>query len=1257
MCTIDKMLIKGIRSFSPNNTQVIEFYKPLTLIVGHNGAGKTTIIECLKQACTGELPPNVKSGQSFIHDPKIAGETEVKAQIKLRIRNANGSPIVIIRAFQLTQKKTALQFKAIDQTLQTHDQNGVKEALSYRCADIDRIIPGVMGVSKAILENVVFVHQEDSNWPLADGQTLKRNFDDIFAATKYTKALEALRKLRTEKVQEAKELKLKLAHLKTHKDTADGLKAEVQEGREKEASIVAQITSLDEQLRDKDGTIKGLAAILQQYRELGEQHTRLQTQVNILSQQNAEALEKVVAKYGDEVYDTTLEQLEEYSATIDNTFAEQQAGQKALLQEIRVLDSSMTALRSQCDKDMQAEASLKAAHEAHARNVVDRDDCMREVAASCGMADLAGIAQLSSEDIARFQTMFSDRMRGAEAALARLKQTNAQKDDEAGRRVDQATAEMSAAKEGVRAKQDQLRHNQNRQQQLQSQLVECAITPEALADVRGREDKARAALEAKRNRLGKLDADRQLEEMSARMRQSNRRLQTLRQERDQLLAQSEEATRMRLKQQELAKKQQQLNQVLNHSKPRLASVLGVAAADLPQADKVRQAVDNAVERCQDAAEEASAQLRHAQNRASTQEGALAAARSSLTKQEHQLANSQRQLQQGMLAILNKEEVPEALENCISQCEQDWNGKQNAQSRTKAMEMQHDFLKTHAQRQNECRSCARAFANSAEKQAFMHRQDQQKQQLPGVLAQLGQEISEKQEQLQKLRDLQPFWVKYDSLRNQDLPALQSRVQQLEAEVGTLKQQAQDMQQTCNQREQQLQEAQKRKQSRIKEDIAQATAEHHSVGREALEASQLADRQQVLQRDIMGLEEHSGQLGEAMQGLQSSMAGLDTRRQQLITEREGARAVMRQQEAEEEGRVRGLAAMRSQVESKQRPLDDYAARGGDGQLHSVTQRLTASRQRLQEKEAAVKDARIKEKQLQSDLVNQETTKFQIEAMLSLKRGEAQEAKHAADLQQVQTKMEGLGNYSQVSAEYRNLQADMQKLQREQDMKRGALESIRDSVQRATRSLSGAQYTDIDAKYGMQQIEMRTTEMAASDLEKYHKALEKALLAFHTSKMEDINKIVKELWQKTYRNQDIDYIQIKADADGARSYNYRVVMLSGGVSLDMRGRCSAGQKVLACLIIRLALAETFCLNCGILALDEPTTNLDAANAQSLAEALRQIMDSRRAQSNFQLVVITHDEKFAQLIGTREQVECMWRITKDINQHSTLAQESMAS
>ena len=32
------------------------------------------------------------------------------------------------------------------------------------------------------------MHQDESNWPLAEGQVLKKKFDDIFAATKYTKA-------------------------------------------------------------------------------------------------------------------------------------------------------------------------------------------------------------------------------------------------------------------------------------------------------------------------------------------------------------------------------------------------------------------------------------------------------------------------------------------------------------------------------------------------------------------------------------------------------------------------------------------------------------------------------------------------------------------------------------------------------------------------------------------------------------------------------------------------------------------------------------------------------------------------------------------------------------------------------------------------------------------------------------------------------------------------------------------------------------
>jgi DNA repair protein RAD50 len=65
-----------------------------------------TIIECLKYATTGEQPPNTRGG-AFVHDPKMAAEKEVKAQVKLRFRAANGNDMMITRNLSVTLKKSA----------------------------------------------------------------------------------------------------------------------------------------------------------------------------------------------------------------------------------------------------------------------------------------------------------------------------------------------------------------------------------------------------------------------------------------------------------------------------------------------------------------------------------------------------------------------------------------------------------------------------------------------------------------------------------------------------------------------------------------------------------------------------------------------------------------------------------------------------------------------------------------------------------------------------------------------------------------------------------------------------------------------------------------------------------------------------------------------------------------------------------------------------------------------------------------------
>ena len=118
----------------------------------------------------------------------------------------------------------------------------------------------------------------------------------------------------------------------------------------------------------------------------------------------------------------------------------------------------------------------------------------------------------------------------------------------------------------------------------------------------------------------------------------------------------------------------------------------------------------------------------------------------------------------------------------------------------------------------------------------------------------------------------------------------------------------------------------------------------------------------------------------------------------------------------------------------------------------------------------------------------------------------------------------------------------------------------------------------------------------------------------------------------------------------------MIKQDAEMDMRGRCSAGQKVLASIIIRLALAECFGVNCGLIALDEPTTNLDRDNIRSLAESLHEIIRTRQQQANFQLIVITHDEDFLRHMQCGDFCDYYYRVSRNERQKSIIERQSIA-
>lgn len=203
-------------------------------------------------------------------------------------------------------------------------------------------------------------------------------------------------------------------------------------------------------------------------------------------------------------------------------------------------------------------------------------------------------------------------------------------------------------------------------------------------------------------------------------------------------------------------------------------------------------------------------------------------------------------------------------------------------------------------------------------------------------------------------------------------------------------------------------------------------------------------------------------------------------------------------------------------------------------------------------------------------------------------------------------------------------------------GQLGEINNQVGKLKREINEPKYKESLKNYRRAQFEVAVKRRGIEDLGQHRVALEWALIQFHAEKMNNINSLIRQYWRMIYRGNDIDYIQIKTDeiskeasADRRKNYNYRVVQSKNNSEIEMRGRCSAGQRVLGSLIIRMALAETFSSNCGVLALDEPTTNLDRDNITSLCEALNRIVEDRQIQSNFMLIIITHDEDFISSLG----------------------------
>lgn len=1313
MSTVDKMLIKGIRSFDPENRNVITFYKPLTLIVGPNGAGKTTIIESLKLSCTGELPPNARSGQSFIHDPKVAGETETKAQIKLRFKTAAGKDVVCIRSFQLTQKASKMEYKAIESVLQTiNPHTGEKVCLSYRCADMDREIPALMGVSKAILENVIFVHQDDANWPLQDSSTLKKKFDDIFSATRYTKALEVIKKLHKDQAQEIKLSQKDLEKLQLLKDAAFKLRQSITQDQEESERLGGKMQDLEQSIQDVDTKIRQTEATLKELRKLQDNVATKTAERRTLFQEQEKRYRNL-----DGENDDPEEDLREWTANFSKRIAELEDKINKTNREIADIDSKRTQSQDQIESYVERVSKLKAEVENYMSLKKERDSKIQELYRQHNLGSLPK-TPLSSEVASNHISRIKSRLKDFDRDLDEKKTSMDEELKVAWDLYNDSNDRCKNVEAQKRAKSDIKRPIMTRKKEKEEERdkLELEISEDNAHQIDEQEKSLGITVERLSKLLAEGEFDPKIQEKSIEVEALANEIKRLHREKDMMTADSAQRMKLSLKKEELESHKKKHKKIIDEHKNKIR---GVLKGRLPLDKDLKKEVTQARRVLTTEYDDLNSKSREADRDVNAVQLKIQEVNNNLAKLNKDKDSRRRVIESKLQTLDQQSSSIEFYIKALDVAKEKKDVHKSKYNIADGMRQMFDPFERVARAHHICPCCERPFSGE-EEDDFVKKQRVKAASSAERIRSLAVESSEAESHFQQLERLHLMYEEYNKICKESIPNAEKNLIELKAELeqktqalddvlGVLAQisadkesveslsqpvdtcdrllgEIQTLQQVVDDLEYQLdfrgvgvksmEEIQREvrtaenKREDLERELGKLREERREVELDLQRATSrwLHAREQKVRvenalANLKKVEDELDQLAEEMNQLDIEIKHLEDDVGPLSKEVEKYRSAYEIMKNKLNKEYEERAELKRDYQHDVETLDKLSSKIERYEKENIPEKLKDLEEKHSQEKCNLQSYNNKKQDLLAEVNkteevvrNQDKVRRDIEDHLQYREIKAKVEGCTLEIESLEERILAIGGISAFEADLGKLSKERERFLSELNKYHGTVAVYQKAISKNKVDLKNPEYKEIDKRHFDQLLKLKTTEMANKDLNKYYNALDKALMRFHTMKMEEINKIIRELWQQTYRGQDIDYISIHSDAEGGgtRSYSYKVVMQTGDAELEMRGRCSAGQKVLASLIIRLALAETFCLNCGILALDEPTTNLDVPNAESLAAALLRIMEDRKGQENFQLIVITHDERFAQLIGQRQHAEKYYRVAKDDHQHSIIeAQE----
>ena len=120
---------------------------------------------------------------------------------------------------------------------------------------------------------------------------------------------------------------------------------------------------------------------------------------------------------------------------------------------------------------------------------------------------------------------------------------------------------------------------------------------------------------------------------------------------------------------------------------------------------------------------------------------------------------------------------------------------------------------------------------------------------------------------------------------------------------------------------------------------------------------------------------------------------------------------------------------------------------------------------------------------------------------------------DLHELEEKTHGLKLDSLIREE-KQLRTSQDALMKEKHTASARLASFEQQLTELKQELDQDHLKNAQQRYLKHFIQQTVEEMASQDLERFYKVLDQTMMTYHSEKMNQLNKIIRDLWRTTYR-----------------------------------------------------------------------------------------------------------------------------------------------